>query len=218
MSSIDISTTVGKSLSDAFDVIINENGGPDTLQGIQTVMSWYDQKKPIFDNLSQNEIDKIPDAASVLNLAYEATKGRDVFLSTLSNIVVQKIMNQVSVPFVNVMISEIKIKTKGKTKSVPFNLTFAKSLLKPYIEFIMKVNGMEVKSVKLVFEIDINATMQEITFEYEKGSSTIKLGNLQIDLTVSIKFTIPVTRIQESKCLGNKKLFDIDLSKFHITL
>lgn len=215
MSSVEISGTVGKSLSNAFDGIIKD-GGPDKLQGIQSAMDWYDRNKSIFDNISQDEIDRIPDAIDVINLARETKKGRDAFLSKLANIVVEKIMDKVSLPFVGSMIDEIKIKTKGERKDLTFNMNFTSSVLKPYMEFILKIEGQVVKSAKLVFETAIKCTMKEINFAYGKDSSTITLGKLEGTLSVSANFTVPDTQIKQSKELGSRS-FDVDLSRFQIT-
>lgn len=215
MSTIEISNKVGKELVQVFNVIIKENGGLDQLQGIHTVMKWYDEKKPILDKLSQDQQDKMSDAINVLNLASEVRKGRNAFLSKLSNIVAEKIMDQVSAPFVKTMIDEIIIKTEGKKKSVTFNVDFTGSVVKPYVEFILKIDGQKVDSVKIVFEIHMEAEMEKIKFEYAKDSSTISLGNLEISLRISANFMIPLTRILESKQFG--KSFDIDLSEFHMS-
>ena len=213
----EISDKVGKDLRAPFDGIIKEYGGLDKLHGITTVMNWYDENKPTLDKLPQDQLDNIHDAGNVLNLAFEARKGRDAFRSKLSSIVVEKIMGQVSVPFVDTMIDQIRVKTEGKKKSVTFNVDFTRTILKPYIEFILKINGQKVASAKIDFEIDIEATMKDIEFEYAKDSSTIGLGRLEIGLTVSANFKIPLTGILESKQIGQKS-FDIDLSKFHISL
>jgi hypothetical protein len=213
---IEINTKVGKDFGQTFDMMIKENGGLDKIKEIQPVMDWYDTHKPVFGNFSQDKLGEIHDAANILNLTYESRKSRDAFLSKLLNIVVEKAMGQVSVPFVSMMINEIKLKTEGKTKSGTFAVSFTRTVLKPYVEFILRIDGIEKSRTKIRFMIDIISSMKDIKLEYSKDSSLFALGMLEVTLVAFVKFKIPVTGIIEQKQLG-KKLFKIDLSKYHVS-
>ncbi|MDE1842143.1 MAG: hypothetical protein KGH95_00675 [Thaumarchaeota archaeon] len=212
-----IDDKIREDFSQAFDSIIREKGGLDKIKAVQPVLDWYDEHTPIFDKFAKDQLESIPDIVNILNLGRESTKGRDAFLSKLSNIIVRKIMTRVTVPFVNIMINKITITTNGKTKNVTFNADFTRTVVKPYIEFILKINGEKINDTKIRFMVDITATMNDIKFEYSKNSSMIYFGILVVALTISTNFKIPVSGITESIRLGSKS-FNVDLSKFSFAL
>jgi len=145
---------------------------------------------------------------------YKKEKDRDGFLSMATNIFVGRMMKFLPNEFSSILLTNIKIQTKGAKKG-SLNSAFALPPLKPYIECIQKINGVKTSSLKITFQINSVVTPLNLTFDndYKKVAFS---GMLMITISLILnKLSALEVHSDIPLKLGDRS-FQIDLSGIHV--
>ena len=167
--------------------------------------------------LNQNiQIEQIEDVKEAANW-HESKKMRSKFLSNVSNSIVEKIMEEISVPYANILADQIRINIFDKQSNVKFNLSLELDPIKPYIEFVKVINGVSKSILKTIFQIDSNFSLTDIQVT-KNGGQKVNLGQLSIHFELSlVKVGVLGYPYEIPRKLGEQE-FTIDLSSYEIKI
>ena len=145
----------------------------------------------------------------------------DSFFSSLSNKIVENLMQHVPNYFGQLMLDNVRIKTQGKQKSIKSDLSFTMDPIKPYVEFVKKINGIETLKIKSLFQIDSDIKMSNVGFLSDDVDQRriLHLGILTAHLKISLlEFGVYGTAlIREPKTLLERE-FGRDLSEIKLSV
>ena len=144
----------------------------------------------------------------------------DSIFSSLSNKIVENMMQHVPNYFGQLMLDNIRIQTQGKQKSIKSDLSFTLDPIKPYVEFVKKVNGVETLKIKSLFQIDSDIKMSDVGFLSDGADQRVlHLGLLTAHLKISLlEFGVHGTAlIRQPKTLLEKE-FERDLSEIRLSV
>jgi hypothetical protein len=141
---------------------------------VKTVMSWYDKEKENLNSISQNEYVQLNEIPGIINTAMVARNNRDEFFSKIINIMVSKLLEIITIQFAELTIDSIVVQTQGKEKGIQFNFESKLKPIKPYVEFIKKMNGLPIIRTKMKFQIDSDVAIENMKI-LSTGSET-KIG------------------------------------------
>jgi hypothetical protein len=156
------------------------------IDSIKTVMDWYDKEKENLNALSQNEYIQLNEIPGIINTAMVARNNRDEFFSKLVNMMVSKILEVVPMQFAEFTVDNIVVQTKGKEKGIKFNFESNLKPIKPYIEFIKKINGLPILRTKMKFQIDADVTIENMEILSTGPETKIGLEKLTAKSEVSL--------------------------------
>lgn len=172
------------------------------IDSIKTVMDWYDKEKENLNTLSQNEYLKLNEVPGIINTAMVARNNRDDFFSKLANMMVSKILEVVPIQFAEFTIDNIVVQTKDKEKGIKFNFESKLKPIKPYIEFIKKINGLPILRTKMKFQIDSDVVIENMEILSTGSETKIGLEKLTANITLSLTdFTLGPLSTNQPKTL-----------------
>jgi len=195
---------------------IKDNTELSYLQEFQEVEEW------IKESANSQNIENFASPISPVQDTYstDTVSKVDSVFSGLANKIVENLMQQVPSYFGQILLDNIRIQTQGIEKSVKFDLEFTLDPIKPYVEFIKKINGVEVLKIKALFQIDSDVKMFDLGFLSNEDQRIIHLGNLLSHLKISLLqfrgFHNAIT-VDESKVLKEIE-FEKDLSEIKLSL
>jgi len=150
---------------------------------------------------------------------YKSIKDKDEFLSNVANSVITRLMEHVSIPFVNLIIDEIRLNTSESESNVKFNVSFDIDPIKPYIEFVQVVNGKATKTIlKTVFQIDCKGSLIDAQIQFKDNSKTLNLNELKLNFDISIiETSVLGIKHELSRVLGTEE-YTLDLSSHYLQI
>lgn len=150
---------------------------------------------------------------------YKSTKDKDEFLSNVANTVITRLMEHVSIPYVNLVIDEIRIVTSGKKSNVKFNASFEIDSLKPYIELVQVVNGVPTKTlVKTVFQLYSKGSLIDAHIQFKNNSKIINFNELNLHFEISIiQIGVLGFKYDKPRILGEKD-YTLNLSSHDLQI
>lgn len=149
---------------------------------------------------------------------YKSTKDKDEFLSNVANTVITRLMENVSIPYVNLVIDKIQIVTSGKKSNVKFNASFEIDSLKPYIELVQVVNGKSQSIVKTVFQLYSKGSLIDAQILFKENSRTIHLEELTLHFEISIiQIGVLGSKYDKPRILGEKD-YTLNLSSHDLQI
>ncbi len=158
---------------------------------------------------AQKLVGEIKDTADILNAA---KRGRDEFFSTIANKMVERMMKDISVPFLDLTITNIEIKTRGKEEGVKFDIHIFSKTIKPFVQFVLVSPSVGLKKniLKISFQIEFNVGLSDCKIMSDKKEKKVS-GNLDTTLRALItKLETPVGSVDTSINLGQKD-FEVEL-------
>ena len=138
----------------------------------------------------------------------------------MTNKIVENLMNCIPSYFGQLLIDNIRIQTGEIEKSVKFDLEFTMDPIKPYVEFVKKINGVEALKIKALFQIDSDVKISDLGFLSNENKKVLHFGNLLVRLKISFlnvrgfNGAISIGEPKELKEIG----FEKDLSEIKLSL
>lgn len=173
---------------------------------IKTVMDWYDKEKGNLNSISQNEYVQLDEIPGIINTAMIARSNRDEFFSKIINIMVTKVLEVVTTQFAEFAIDSIVVQTQGKEKGIKFNFESKLKPIKPYVEFIKKMNGLPILRTKMKFQIDSDIAIENMEILSTGSETKIGLEKLVAKAEVSlIDFKLGPISTNQPKTLNTIK-------------
>jgi len=152
---------------------------------------------------------------STQNLQDENTQTYSKLLSK----VVEILSKQIASYLIKIIIKNIRIKIDGDTKTLLFDLSFKTPSIKPYIEFVKKIEGLEVMSIKTIFHVQLDTYLKDVKIKIAQNNNTANIDTIIPRITLSLmKFANVLVTV------GNKPLklsdfsVNIDSSKFDLKI
>ncbi|MBI3639345.1 MAG: hypothetical protein HY223_03425 [Thaumarchaeota archaeon] len=164
--------------------------------------------------LEKNEdLCKLESVKTVLDWYKESSKEHDFSLIKLSNKIANKIIEYTIEPLVAPLVSDINIQIQKHGVSIKFDSHIFKSELKPYVEFVKKINNAEIATVKIKFKITSELQIKDIEIKHVEKVTSIDLGRLVGTLELSvISLVTPIVQYEKPISLS-KKEFSVDLAQ-----
>lgn len=209
----DIADCLKNDLSGIISSSIENNNSLLENSGIKKLLEWHkDSEQESLE--SSSPVGQISESMDLASLILSTRGNRDRFFSKLSTMLVAKLLENIPLEFARIMVNNIQIKTQGKEQGVKFDIESEIGPIKPYVEFVKKINEVQVGKARITFQIDSKININGIEIMTSGEERRINLGRLIVNITVSILDT-------EMPILGGpKKLLDrtieSDLSEFHI--
>lgn len=124
---------------------------------------------------------------------------------------VRKIIEHVHIPFVELTLDEIRVRTDGKQKSVELDKVEVKlHPIKPVVEIEFEMFGVTEK-IEVKFQIDADVKISKMGFYSDGEGADIKFGKMLAIISLSLVETdINSMKIKKGKHLGTRK-FKTDL-------
>jgi len=226
-----ISAEFEKSLYDALqnnDLLRNSND-------VRRLISWYrESEKGKVGNIIGGAIHSLSGLSKApLSMTYtinpndkqsSKTNNKDnnsqpqIFSKILSKII-ELLSKQISLYLIKMIVKNVQIQTKGDEKSLLFDLSLKAPSIKPYIEFVKKINGEQVMAIRTVFNVDLDTSLKEVKLRTTALGKTANIGDISVRATISIKKLANISVTVNDKSL---KIYDstlkIDLSKFYLKI
>jgi hypothetical protein len=147
-------------LGSFFSSAIDGNEKLSQLEGIKTTIEWYKQQKKYRDKINE-----------------ENGNGSAAIFSAVGNKMIETLLDKVHPYYTDSIIKAIGIKTQYRQGSLETNFEIGYIAIKPYVEYIKFHQQQKVSSVKFVFQLDTNTTIEKL-----KVHADSKQGNKSIDI------------------------------------
>ena len=156
---------------------------------------------------------KVSDAIDLIDAARH---DKDNLYSTIANKVVSNLMSYVKVPFLDLSIDEIEIKTQGAKRGVKFNVNLGTVPIKRAVKFVVVLDGQQNSIAEIKLKIDISAGLNDCQILANKNGKKIS-ATLHIELQISTEeITTPIASSTHEIILG-KREFDVELFDFQLS-
>jgi hypothetical protein len=204
-----------KILSKLQGVLINIVVNNETLKQSGSVRNFREECREYNinpDMMTDAQKSEVKDTADILRAA---AHGQDEFFSTIANKIVDRMMKDISIPFLNFTISNIETKTQGKEKGIKFDIPIFSTSIKPFVKFLFAFDriGLKRSLLKINFQIDFDITLFDCKIMFDKNEKKFS-GHFDAKLTVSItKLQTPFGSVVPDINLSEKK-FDLELYDF----
>ncbi|MBI1828285.1 MAG: hypothetical protein HY222_03890 [Thaumarchaeota archaeon] len=137
----------------------------------------------------------------------ESRTDHDLSLIKLSNKIANKIIEYVIEPLIAPLVSDINIQIQKHNASIKFDSQIFKTELKPYVEFVKKINNTDIATVKIKFKIIAELQIKDAEIEYVEKVITINPGKLTGTLELFIiSLATPIAQYDKPISLGKKIL------------
>ena len=154
----------------------------------------------------KEDLDKLEAVTTIVDWYKEAKTEPNLNLIGLSNKIANKIVEYIVEPLLEPLIKEIKIQIQSNSLDVKFNSKLFKSELKPYVEFINKINGKAVATIKIKFQITSEIQLNDVEVKHHHDDLTVNLGTLVGILEASItSLNTPIAQYEKPIPLGKKE-------------
>ena len=177
--------------------------------------------KSILEN-NEGKLSKLKDVNTLIGFYKEATNYKhqieeEGVLSPIVNKIIEQLVGQVKSQYLGSIVENIEIQTHIRRKEGTVELNSKvelKASLKPYLEFIIEINGIKSYSVRFTFHIKTNGYIKKLVFtnnpdegksiHIEKLGIEIELYLLQIKFSYLLSSSSDISFDKEMK-LGSKK-------------
>jgi hypothetical protein len=165
---------IGSDFGNSITETIKNNGEIQENDAVKTVMDWYDKEKENLNSVPQNEYVQLDEIPGIINTAMVAKSNRDEFFSKIINIMVTKLLEVLTTQFAEFTADNIVVQTQGKEKGIKFNFESKLKPIKPYVEFVKKINGLPIIRTMMKFQIDSDIAIENM--EILSTDSKTKIG------------------------------------------
>ena len=156
-------------------------------------------------------LDKLEAVTTIMDWYKEAKTKPNLNLTGLSNKIANKLVEYIVEPLLEPLVKDIKIKIQSNSLEIKFNSELFKSELKPYAEFVKKMNGNSVATIKIRFQITSEIKLNDVEIKRQNDDLMVNLGTLTGLLEASItSLNTPIALYEKPIPLG-KKEFSINL-------
>jgi hypothetical protein len=170
-------------------------------------------KTNITSILTSSNIREIKDVKTVSNWYADSGQNKDEFILKSLNIFVEKLMEHVPNELAKQLINGIRINAKNQQTDIKFNLNFPLGEIKPFVQFIKKVNELPSIKIKTVFKVECSVILEGVEILVVNNKKMLNLNHLELDLTVSLaQLGVIGIKFEEPLRLGGKT-FGLDVSK-----
>ena len=199
----DFGQLIGSEFGNSITEMLENNEQIRKIDAVKTVMDWYDKEKENLNSLSQNEYVQLNEVPGVINAVMVARNNRDEFFSKIINIIMTKLLEVVTTQFAEFTIDSIVVQTQGKEKGIKFNFESKLKPIKPYVEFVKKINGLPTIRTKMKFQMDSDVTLENVEILSTGDKTKIRLEKLTGKAEVSLTdFKLGPISTNQSKTLG----------------
>ncbi|MEX0764016.1 MAG: hypothetical protein WEC35_06200 [Nitrosopumilaceae archaeon] len=166
-------------------------------------------KKGLFQVLEQiitnkQDVAKLEAVSTTLDWYKEAAE-QSMDFSSLSNKIASTIIDNVIEPMVKPLFEDIQLKIQGNDVEVSFNTGRFTSELKPYVEFVKKINNVDIAKIKIKFQINSDLQIKDMQVKHVKKNTTVNFGNLEGSINMSIiSINTSLANYEEAISLGSK--------------
>ena len=135
-------------------------------------------KKELFQVLEQTitnkqDVAKLEAVSTTLDWYKEAAE-QNMDFSSLSNKIVNTIIDNVVEPLVEPLFEDIQLKIEDDHAEIRFNTSPFKSELRPYVEFVKKINNADVAKIKIKFQINSDLQIRDIQVKHVEKNTDRK--------------------------------------------
>jgi hypothetical protein len=181
-------------------------------------------KRVIQNTFARNErlIKDLEAVEKVVGWYKEAKVDKKKIPSIITNEAIKWIFNTVAPYLSKFLIERINVETEvhaNDTRIKQVNISFG---LKPYVEYVMKVNGVESKKARITFHVTINGKLENIHFPSNVGRRYITIETLGAYLSISIiKMAVyvpsapTIISLDKPIILCNNQFFKIENLSYH---
>ena len=159
----------------------------------------------------EENITDIENIEGIEKLHKGKNQSRNEIISKISNSIISKIMEGLPQKYVSVMFENIQIDTESKDPNVKFDINYEIDPIKPYVDFIVKIDGIENERKRISFEVNSDGVITENEIRLSSGVKTIQLGTLEANIKLSLT-KVPLMSLSKPTKLF-EKTFTVDLSK-----
>jgi hypothetical protein len=106
--------------------------------------------------------------------------------SIITNEAIKQILNSVAPYLSRFLVESIKVETDVHAQDTRIKQVQFSFGLKPYVEYVMKVNSVESKKARITFHVTISGKLENIQFPSYDGRRYITIEKLSAVLTLSI--------------------------------
>jgi hypothetical protein len=162
-----------------FSSAIEGNEKLSQLEGIKTTIDWYKQQKEFRDKLNEQN-----------------DNGGAFIFSAVGNKMIETLLDNVQPYYTDSIIKGIGIRTQYRQGSVETNFEIGYVAIKPYVEYIKLHHQQQVASVKFVFQLDTNTTIEKLRVRADSNQ-----GNKSIDIekiSIGLKLLLVEVKISSS--------------------
>ena len=151
-------------------------------------------------------LDKLEAVTTIMDWYKEAKSKPNLNLTGLSNKIANKLVEYIVEPLLEPLVKDIKIKIQSNSLEFKFNSELYKSELKPYAEFIKKLNGNAVATIKIRFQITTEIKLNDVEIKRQNDDLMVNLGTLTGILETSItSLNTPIAQYEKPISLGKKE-------------
>ena len=170
--------------------------------------------KALSDNVEIiNGLDEIKNVSTWYK---EAKADRKNIPTIIINESIRRLIEQVEPIFSNFIIDKIKIETENHNKESKIKLIEINFSVKPFVEYLKKVDGTESNKIKIIFNISIAGKLEDITIYSDMSVNHILISRLTSNLSISIDrgtvstFYTPIALISKPIVLDHNEYFKIE--------
>ena len=181
----------------------------------------------IFDEVlttNKNKINARKEIKTIAGWFQESGEEPDKISSTIINKSLERLLEYVEPFLADYLIDKIKIEVKPHLDGLE-RIEVNPPPIKPYVEYIKKINQIESDGVKITFNIAFGMKLEDIRFRnYQNRQLEVYVGTLNAYLTASIVeiavsiFSMPTISFSESLPLCNNELFKVENLSFRLPL
>ena len=207
-------------LQETISTAIKNNFELGNLSEFKQVAGWIKESKMDPLNAYENPASPISRVAQNPYPTNVGVSNADSVFSGLANKIIANLMQHVPSYFGQLLLDNIRIQTQGIKKSVKFDLEFTLDPIRPYVEFVKMINGIETLKIKTLFQIDSDVKMFDLGFLSDETERIIHLGNLLSHVKISLlQFSGFHGAVSVNKPKVLKELeFEKDLSEIKLSL
>jgi len=138
------------------------------------------------------------------------------------NELIQRLTQQIEPIFTSFIINKIKIEAetcKGESTIKLIEIDFS---VKPFIEYLKKIDGTECNKIKIIFTVSIAGKLKDITIYSDMNSKYILIGSLSSNLSIFVERGIvspnyvPISLIAKPIILYHNEYFKIENVSFDL--
>ena len=154
----------------------------------------------------KESLDKLEAVTTIMEWYKEAKTKPNLNLTGLSNKIANKIVEYIVEPLLEPLVKDIKIKIQSNSLEIKFNSKLFKSELKPYAEFVKKMNGNSVATIKIRFQITAEIKLNNVEIKRHNDDLMVNLGTLTGILEAAItSLNTPIAQHEKPIPLGKKE-------------
>lgn len=145
-------------------------------------------EKVLQDTFMRNErlIKDLETVKTVAGWLRKAKEDKKKIPSIITNEAIKQILNSVAPYLSKFFIEQINIQTEVNANETRIKQVDVSCGLKPYVEYVMKVNGVESMKARITFHVTINGKLENIHFPNSVGRRYIAVERLSSFLSISI--------------------------------